>query len=484
MLFNSYDFLFKFFPIVLVFYYVAISKFSTAVRNLILIIASLYFYAYANASDLVLIVSSIAVNYVLTLLIAKYPVYRYRLVTLGVILNLSVLVWYKYINFIISVVNDSFKLDIVTFETHLPLAISFFTFQQISFIVDQYRSPKPKKPDFKTYSTAVLFFPHLIAGPLVEYKSLIPQLGRKMRLSRWVPKIYLGVLIFTLGLSKKMIIADSLNPLVDLGYGTQVDVTRIGFIESFFATLAYTFQLYFDFSGYSDMAIGLGLVFGIALPFNFNSPYKATSIVDFWRRWHMTLSTFLRNYLYIPLGGSRHGEAKHFRNLFLTMLIGGIWHGAGWQFVIWGALHGAWLCIVHFLRKKVPQFMGLFRFKFLNQVLTFVAVMIGWIFFRANDYQTAFAIIDKLGDFKIGLLSKAGLVPVFGYKIALLLLAVAAVIVFLSPNTIAVLRFYKWQIYKKQNFWLLVFTGFALAVLINICLLLMSKPVTFLYYQF
>lgn len=484
MLFNSYEFLFKFFPIILVLYSIAIFKFSTAVRNLILIVSSLYFYAYANVSDLALIVFSIAVNYLLTLLIAKYPSYKHRLVTVGVILNLAVLVWYKYINFIISVVNDSFKLDIASFETHLPLAISFFTFQQISFIVDQYRAPKPKKPDFETYSTAVLFFPHLIAGPLVEYKNLIPQLGRKMCLSRWLPKIYLGILVFILGLSKKMIIADSLNPLVELAYGTHVDITRIGFVESFFATLAYTFQLYFDFSGYSDMAIGLGLVFGIALPFNFNSPYKATSIVDFWRRWHITLSTFLRNYLYIPLGGSRHGEVKHFRNLFLTMLIGGIWHGAGWQFVIWGAWHGAWLCVVHFLRKTVPRFMNLFRFKLLNQLLTLVAVMIGWIFFRANNHQIAFAIIDKLGSFKLDLLSKAGLAPVLGYKTAIVMLMVAVVVALLSPNTIAVLRFYKWQVYKKQNFWLLVLTGVALAVLTNICLLLMSKPVTFLYYQF
>lgn len=484
MLFNSYEFLLKFFPIVLLLYCSAIFKFSTVVRNLILIVSSLYFYGYANVSDLVLIVLSIAVNYLLTFLIANYPAHKHRWVTLGVVLNLAVLVWYKYINFIILVINDLFKLDIASFETHLPLAISFFTFQQISFIVDQYRSQKPKKPDFETYSTAVLFFPHLIAGPLVEYKNLIPQLARKMLLSRWLPKIYLGIFIFILGLSKKMIIADSLNPLVELAYGGHVDITRIGFIESFFATLAYTFQLYFDFSGYSDMAIGLGLIFGITLPFNFNSPYKATSIVDFWRRWHITLSTFLRDYLYIPLGGSRNGEIKRFRNLFLTMLIGGIWHGAGWQFVIWGAWHGAWLCVVHLLRKTLPRFMNLFRFKLLNQALTLITVMVGWIFFRANNYQIAFAIINKLGNFSIGLLSKAGLVSVLGYKAALLMLAAAVVIAFFSPNTIALLRFYKWQLYKKQNFWLLIFTGFVLAVLTNICLLLMSKPVTFLYYQF
>jgi len=484
MLFNSYEFLFPFFPIVLILYFIAVYRFSSSVRNLVLIVASLYFYAYLNKTDLILIVSSIFVNYALTVLIAKYNQHKHRLVTIGVVLNLSVLIWYKYINFLVSIANRIFNLDLPNFETHLPLAISFFTFQQISFIVDQYRSSKPAKPHFETYGTAVLFFPHLIAGPLVEYKSLIPQLARKMRLSRWLPKIYLGILVFVLGLSKKMIIADSLNPLVDLAYGTHVDLSGIGFIESFFATLAYTFQLYFDFSGYSDMAIGLGLMFGIALPFNFNSPYKATSIVNFWRRWHITLSTFLRNYLYIPLGGSRHGEAKHFRNLFLTMLIGGIWHGAGWQFVIWGAWHGAWLCVVHLLRKKVPQLMGLFRFNFLNQIITFVCVMIGWIFFRANNHHIAFAIIKKLASFKIEFLSKAALVPVIGFKTALVMLLVAVGVAFLSPNTIEVLRFYKWQVYKKQNFWLLVLTGFALAVLVNVCLLLMSKPVTFLYYQF
>lgn len=484
MLFNSYEFLFKFFPIVLLFYAVAIFKFSTAVRNLVLILSSLFFYAYANVSDLALIVASIGVNYILTFLIAKYPGQKQRLVALGIILNLSVLVWYKYINFIVSILNDSFDLNWALIETHLPLAISFFTFQQISFIVDQYRAKKPSKPDFETYSTAVLFFPHLIAGPLVEYKNLIPQLGRKMRLARWLPKIYLGILIFVLGLSKKIIVADNLNSLVELAYGPQVDLAKIGFVESFFATVAYTFQLYFDFSGYSDMAIGLGLIFGIALPFNFNSPYKATSIVDFWRRWHITLSTFLRDYLYIPLGGSRHGEAKHFRNLFLTMLIGGIWHGAGWQFVIWGAWHGGWLCFVHFLRKKVPQFMNLFKFKFINQLITFICVMIGWVFFRANNHHIALEILEKIGSFKLEYLGKEALMSVLGLKTALLTVPVAAFMAFLLPNTIAILRFYKWQIYKKQNFWILAITGFALAVLINVCLLLMSKPVTFLYYQF
>lgn len=484
MLFNSYEFLFKFFPIVFILYSLALVRFSTVTRNLILIVSSFYFYAYANLCDLALIVLSIAVNYLLTISIVRFPENKRRWVALGVVLNLLVLVWYKYINFIISVVNSSFDLEIASFETHLPLAISFFTFQQISFIVDQYRATKPKKPDFETYSTAVLFFPHLIAGPLVEYKNLIPQLGLKMRISRWFPKMYVGLLIFILGLSKKMILADSLSPLVDLAFGGQVDIARIGFIESFFATLAYTFQLYFDFSGYSDMAVGLGLVFGISLPFNFDSPYKATSIVDFWRRWHMTLSTFLRNYLYIPLGGSRNGEGKHFRNLFLTMLIGGIWHGAGWQFVIWGAWHGALLCVVHLLRKKASGFMGLFRFKFLNQAFTFFAVFIGWIFFRAKNHQSALDIIQKLGEFNIDLLSKSALTPVFGSKMAFFMLLVATILGFAAPNTVAVLRFYKWQIYRRQNFGLLVLTGITLAVLLNVCLLLMSKPVTFLYYQF
>ncbi len=484
MLFNSYEFLFNFFPIVLLFYFIAICKFSAAISNLILILSSLYFYAYANASDLVLIVLSIGVNYSLTWLIAKYPLKNHQLVSLGIILNLSVLVWYKYINFLVSIVNDSFGLDWESFETHLPLAISFFTFQQISFIVDQYRSKEPKKPDFETYGTAVLFFPHLIAGPLVEYKKLIPQLARKKRLSRLLPKIYLGILIFTLGLSKKIILADALNPLVELAYGSRVDVEQIGFIECFFATFAYTFQLYFDFSGYSDMAIGLGFVFGIALPFNFNSPYKATSIVDFWRRWHITLSTFLKDYLYIPLGGSRHGEVIHFRNLFLTMLLGGIWHGAGWQFVIWGIWHGGWLCFVHFTRKKVPEFMALFRFKFLNQFITFICVTIGWVFFRSSNHNFAIAILTKIARLPNLAELRANLASVMSFKSALLALISAAVFAFFVPNTIAVLRFYKLQIYKKQNFWLLALTGLALAVLVNFCLLLMSKPVTFLYYQF
>lgn len=486
MLFNSYEFLFKFFPVVLSFYYIAIAKFSVSVRSLVLVAASLYFYAYVNTSDIALIVLSIAVNYCLSVLMARFPRHKYKLVTLGVILNLSVLIYYKYANFLVSIINSHSSLNLPLLETHLPLAVSFFTFQQISFIVDQYRSEKVRKPRFETYSTAVLYFPHLIAGPLVEYKNLIPQLARKVRMSRWLPKMYIGVLVFVIGLSKKIVIADNLNLLVDIAFGPNVDFAHVGFIESFFSTLAYTFQLYFDFSGYSDMAIGLSLIFGITLPFNFNSPYKATSIVDFWRRWHITLSTFLRNYLYIPLGGSRDGEAKHFRNLFLTMLIGGIWHGAGWQFVAWGAWHGGWLCLLHFFRKKFPAAINkVFSVRIINQLLTFICVMVGWVFFRASNMKIASQIIDRILQPQWNFGARASFWTLFGaYKSTMVALLIAAAIAFFLPNTIAISRYYKWLIYKKKRMLFLFVTGFVLAILINLCLLLMSKPVTFLYYQF
>ena len=486
MLFNSYEFIFMFLPVAFVLYFITSTYFSRLTTNVTIIILSLYFYAYPNPADLVLIVASILLNFTLTHLFIKFSSYRKTLLTVGIVVNLTVLFSYKYINFIIEIINEIAPFArLPEVKTHLPLAISFFTFQQISFIVDQYRAGKLGLTSFDKYATAVLFFPHLIAGPLVEYKKLIPQLKNKIVASRFWAKAYLGLFVFILGLSKKLIIADSLNPLVDLVFKSGADISNLSFIATTAGVISYTFQLYFDFSGYSDMAIGLGLMFGVLLPVNFNSPYKATSIVDFWRRWHISLSTFLRDYLFIPLGGSRAGELLRFRNLFLTMLIGGVWHGAGWNFVIWGAWHGGLLCAVHFIRKLSPKFVdSVFRFDFINKILTFLAVVFGWIFFRATNFDAASSILGKIIQFDLVAIhgQVQQLWSIFRFEI--LLGCAAAVFVFFMPNTNQLTRVFKYWVFKRKHIVAQVLVTLVLAVLLNICLLLMSTPMTFLYYQF
>jgi alginate O-acetyltransferase complex protein AlgI len=486
MLFNSYDFILNFLPIAFVLYYAFNFFWTRKATNILIIAVSLYFYAFPNRLDLILIISSIFLNYSLTWLFSKYQNKKKLFLVVGIFINLSVLFFYKYINFIIEIINsflgDS-KLSNIT--THLPLAISFFTFQQISFIVDQYKAEKKSEVKFDQYAAAVLFFPHLIAGPLVEYKKLIPQLINKVRKNRFWANVYLGIFVFIIGLSKKLIIADCLNPLVETVFSPQADIISLSYLVTLVGVVAYTFQLYFDFSSYSDMAVGLGLMFGVVLPANFNSPYKATSIIDFWRRWHISLSNFLRDYLFIPLGGSRVGELMRFRNLFLTMLIGGIWHGAGWNFIIWGAWHGSLLCAVHLFRKfSFSKSRWLFQTKSFNRALTFIMVMIGWVFFRAHDLSSSIAIIRKIMSFEL-----VGWVGQFielaaqqKYRCFVLLFAI--LVAFLMPNSNQMHRYFKLMVFRRKLISIQIAVCLVMAILLNICFILMSSPMSFLYYQF
>ena len=486
MLFNSYDFIFKFLPIAFAFYYLFNFLWTRKATNVLIIVFSLYFYAFPKPTDLVLIISSILFNYTLTWLFTRFKAHKKNLLILGIIVNLTILFFYKYINFLIDILNTLFAdLKLSNVATHLPLAVSFFTFQQISFIVDQYKDNNNTKTSFDKYATAVLFFPHLIAGPLVEYKKLIPQLAHKVRMNRFWAKVYLGLFVFILGLSKKLIIADSLNPLVELVFANGSNVHNLNFLTTLIGVVSYTFQLYFDFSGYSDMAIGLGLMFGVVLPANFNSPYKATSIVDFWRRWHISLSNFLRDYLFIPLGGSRAGELMRFRNLFLTMLIGGIWHGAGWNFVIWGAWHGGLLCVVHLYRKlKISKSFKLFQIVSFNRFITFVLVMLGWIFFRAHDLNSALSIFGKLASLEVADLHVQFYEFFTTHKFRTLVLLTAGGVAFFVPNSNELTRVFKVLVFKRKNIIIQIFVSLVLALLLNICFLMMSSPMTFLYYQF
>src|SRR6201996_3756636 len=396
MLFNSYPFIFVFLPVVLVGYFAA-NRLGAQAPVLWLALASLAFYAFGNWPFVALLLASIAFNYFIGFLLVSRPLRqrpRFMLLTAGVAGDLLTLGVFKYAGFAVANFNALFSTSYAV-NILLPVGISFYTFTQIAFLVDAYRG-KVAHYALPHYALFVTYFPHLIAGPILHHRDMIPQF-ESAEAKRPNPHLILcGLIIFAIGLFKKTCLADGIQPLVALAFGPATP----SFDQAWIGALAYTFQLYFDFSGYSDMAIGISLMFGIFLPLNFNSPYKAVSIIDFWRRWHMTLSQFLRDYLYIPLGGNRRGRVMRYVNLMLTMVLGGLWHGAAWTFVAWGALHGVYLCINHawnhFGPSIAPRFARAADIAAL--VLTFLAVVIAWVFFRADSMASALAVLSKMAD--------------------------------------------------------------------------------------
>ena len=323
---------------------------------------------------------------------------------------------------IISILFFFTKFEVV--KIALPLAISFFTFQQIAYLVDSYRQ-ETQEYDFLNYCLFVTFFPQLIAGPIVHHKEMMPQFSQIRTKVINYSNIYRGLSIFTIGLGKKVLIADTLGEYSSFGFGS---VESLTWYQSWVTILSYTFQIYFDFSGYTDMAIGSALIFNIKLPFNFNSPYKAVSIQEFWRRWHMTLSRWLRDYVYIPLGGNRKGELIAYRNLLLTFALGGLWHGASWTFIIWGILHGLGCCI-HKLWSKTSYKLPVS----LSIIITFMYVVITWIFFKAQDLQTALILLKKM--FMPKDISPKALLFLGGSWLILIVLLIAILISFWGTNT-------------------------------------------------
>lgn len=392
MLFSSPEFIFYFLPIVFVSYLLLVRWGGKSASGAFLAAASLFFYAWWKPIYLPLILASIGVNYALTRFFLVNPelsIGRRKLwLTVGIVFNLGLLGYFKYSWFVVetaaAIVGSDFRIEPLL----LPLAISFFTFQQIAFLVDAWKG-EVKEFRFSNYVLFVSFFPQLIAGPIVHHREMMPQFEDEKR-ARWPgwQNLEQGLRIFLIGLGKKLILADSLAIYANAGWG---DANELQLWAAWATTLCYTFQLYFDFSGYSDMALGAARFFGIHLPINFNSPYKARNIQDFWSRWHMTLSRWLKEYLYIPLGGNRKGSLLTYRNLFLTFLLGGIWHGAGWTFVIWGALHGVG-CIVHRFWSKLGKTIPLP----IGWVMTFFYVHIGWVFFRASNVGDAWAMLKAM----------------------------------------------------------------------------------------
>ncbi len=385
MLFNSFKFLFLFLPLALLAYYAPARMGWRRAATVALVIASLLFYADWGWRYLPLLCASTLLNYAAGRYIQRSR--DRRALVIGVGGNLMALAYFKYSGLAVETVNWLAGLHLPAPHITLPLAISFYTFTQIAFLVDSYKGAAAEL-NLSRYSLFVSFFPHLIAGPIVHHREIMPQFADS-RSQLWLPEnIRMGAAWLTLGLSKKVLIADKCAVCADAAFGAHGPGSMLA---AWMGLIAYTMQIYFDFSGYSDMAIGLGWLFNIRLPDNFDAPYRAEDIAAFWRQWHITLSRFLRDYLYIPLGGNRGGEAMRCRNLFITMLLGGLWHGASWTFVAWGGYHGALLILCQEWRKtgiRVPAPAA--------RSLTFGAVAVGWCLFRASTLPAALRYLGLL----------------------------------------------------------------------------------------
>lgn len=513
MLFNSFEFIFLFLPLTLIGYY-TLCHFRKIENGLVfLLLASLAFYGYWKPIYLLLFGFSILVNYFLGQRISHSP-YRKAWLVGGIILNLSLLGYYKYFNFLVNNIETISGVDWNIENIILPLAISFYTFQQVSYLVDAYRG-EVKDFNFTHYALFVTFFPQLIAGPIVHHKEMLPQFFDTRNLSPRMINFALGISIFALGLFKKAVIADSLSQYV----GPVFDGSdKVDFVQAWLSALAYTFQLYFDFSGYSDMAVGSALMFGIKLPVNFFSPYKSTSIIEFWRRWHITLSRFLRDYLYFALGGNRSGKLLRYRNLFLTMLLGGIWHGAGWTFVIWGALHGSYLMVNHgwrWLLDRIgfkPTSMIYTGFAWL---VTFIAVVFSWVYFRAPSVTRANEIVAGMLGFNGAILPSGvayrlgefvQILKTIGFEVGqgsgnvllggTIWIFIAVVIALIFPNTAQIFQRFEPVLFEKANAFPMRNRGLNLmwkpslgwsllsALILAAGILTLGQITEFLYFQF
>jgi D-alanyl-lipoteichoic acid acyltransferase DltB (MBOAT superfamily) len=464
MLFNSIEFIFFFLPLTVLGYW-AINTKSHRIAELFLLAASLLFYGWWNPIYLPLLLGSALVNF----FIGKQLSLRASPALLGggIGFNVLLLGYFKYADFFIDNINVISGSDIPLSNIILPLAISFFTFQQISYLVDCKKGLVTEK-QFSTYLLFVTFFPQLIAGPIVHHKEMMPQFAAMKNHSASFNNISKGLFIFSLGLFKKIMIADEFAITATAGF-TQAD--SLSFAEAWLTSLSYTFQLYFDFSAYCDMAIGVALLFNIKLPQNFNSPYKALSIQDFWRRWHITLGAFLRDYIYIPLGGKRNGLPKTLSNLIITFLIGGIWHGAGWTFVVWGALHGFALAI-----HRLWQMLNITLPAIVSWFITFHFINICWVYFRAESINDAHHILSAMLPSSLSLVNTADRFPTLQHisstEITYLITALLVCVFAKNTNQLSA------TFTPSKNNLMIAFTATIIA-LINI-----NKVSEFIYFNF
>jgi len=395
MLFNSPLFLFAFLPVTLTGFFLLGRWFGRNAALGFLLLASLLFYAYSSPFNVVLFVITIVVNFLLGYAIARSR-QRSRLWLIGgIVLNLGLIGYFKYAGFLVSSLNGMLSSSFLVPHVVLPLGISFYTFEQISYLVETRQNGESAR-SLARYGLFASFFPHLIAGPIIRPHQLLPQFSSpSFGRFNW-RNFALGSTFVLFGLFKKVILADGIAVYASPVFAAAASGGTPGAVNAWGAALAYTFQIYFDFSGYSDMAIGLSLMLGIVLPFNFNSPYKATGIIDFWHRWHMTLSSFLRDYVYVPLGGSRRGPLRRYINILLTMLVGGLWHGASWTFVAWGGAHGFFLVANHVWRDRRGERETFALKQSAARVFTFLLVVCAWVLFRADTFAAAGRMFDGM----------------------------------------------------------------------------------------
>ena len=439
MLFTQFEFIFVFVPVTLIGYF-GISKIfpQPSAQVIWLAVASLVFYGYWDIRFVPIIAVSIVTNYLFGRAIGALPSgspRRKHLLITVIAGNLLALAFFKYTNFGISTYNTLTGSSVRNVPIALPLGISFFVFTQIAYLVDVYGGYASER-SFSKYVLFVTYFPHLIAGPILHHSEMMPQFGAEENRRFSVERLAIGITIFSIGLFKKAVIADGFA-LVAGPVFAQAATGDVAFHDAWYGALAYSLQIYYDFSGYSDMAIGLSTIFRISLPFNFDAPYKSQSVIEFWRRWHISLSRFLRDYLYIPLGGNRGGEWMRNANLAATMLLGGLWHGAGWTFVIWGALHGIYLAINHtWVRfiKRIPtleRFSTTMSYAILALLLTQLCVVVAWVFFRATSFTASIRMLSAM--FHVGARSMSQYTYLVDHS-ALAAIAVGYLTCLLLPN--------------------------------------------------
>jgi len=477
MLFNSYVFILAFLPVTLIVYFL-LGKLPAHVQlnKLFLVLASFVFYGYNNPSYVPIIACSILVNYVLSqmMLCSEKKAVRLPLMLLGLSLNLGVLFYFKYYDFFVENLNAALRTDFTLLHLMLPLGISFFTFQQLSYVIDSYKKTVPRY-NLLDYALFVTFFPQLIAGPIVLHSEIVPQFAdeknRRFNFDNFAPGLY----CFALGLFKKVVVADTFAGAVAAGYAS---VGALNTTEAWFVAIGYTLQLYFDFSGYCDMATGIGLMFNIKIPLNFNSPYKSLNIREFWQRWHITLSRFLTSYIYFPLGGSRKGLVRTCVNLMIVFLASGLWHGAGWLFLLWGLMHGAASVLYRLFKKQYDALHPA-----LQWIMTFLFVIIAWVFFRAESLTAATSLLRAMFIMEFGPISKeitsafalpGGLHPGYNgiFMAAWYVLSLAA--------CLGMRNAYE----KTMSFKPTLFNAMQTVLLILYCTLCLSNVSVFLYFNF
>lgn len=496
MLFNSFEFIFLFLPLTIILFFL-IGKFSHKLTLAWLCIASLIFYGYWNINFLSLLLVSVFFNFIAGKIITNFArehqlrSSKIALIT-AVSANLLLLAYFKYMNFFIDIINQITITKHDLFNLILPLGISFFSFTQIAYLADCFQG-KTKESNFLSYLLFVVYFPHLIAGPILHHSEMIPQFNNK-EIVKHYKNFTPGLVMFLIGLGKKLFFADGIAELANTLF-TSAQTGSLSTSDAWLGALAYTMQIYFDFSGYSDMAIGISFMFGIRLPINFNSPYKSSSIIEFWHRWHMTLSRFLRDYLYIPLGGNQKGIIRKHANLLITMLLGGLWHGAGWTFLLWGGLHGGYLILNHawrFLCEKLEfRFTG-FLYRIFSILLTFLCVTWGWVLFRSPNLKLATIYFRSM----LGMQNST----IVSHDLFLrdkVFLIVLLAIAFLLPNSLVIMekanmilidnknvldgnnKWYQWSMTRKWG----IISGLMFGILV-IGIFSVGDGAQFLYFQF